>query len=95
MQRGAFVGQLAAFAANQPPWPEEPVESFDPGLVEAPTLLLVGSEDVSDMLEIAERLAATMPRAQFVGWEGVAHMPNLERPEEFNRLVLDFLAAVA
>jgi pimeloyl-ACP methyl ester carboxylesterase len=26
--------------------------------------------------------------------EGVAHMINLERPAEFNRLVLDFLESV-
>ena len=26
--------------------------------------------------------------------QGVAHAPNMERPEEFNRIVLDFLREV-
>jgi pimeloyl-ACP methyl ester carboxylesterase len=36
------------------------------------------------MAEIPEARRATIAEA--------AHLPNLERPEEFNRIVLDFLA---
>ena len=36
--------------------------------------------------------AAHIPGARFELFEGVAHMVNLEQPERFTRLVLDFLA---
>jgi pimeloyl-ACP methyl ester carboxylesterase len=92
MQRDAFRVQLAAFAEDPPPGPEEPLEGFDPSRVEAPTLVLVGDEDVTDMLEIAKLLEREMPNARRVVLPGVAHLPSLERPAEVNRLVLEFLA---
>jgi pimeloyl-ACP methyl ester carboxylesterase len=63
------------------------------GEIRVPTLLLVGDEDVPDMLQIADRLVAGIPSARKVVWEGVAHMPPMERPGEFAGLVLDFLAS--
>ena len=35
---------------------------------------------------------AAIPGARKVVWEGVAHMPPMERPREFERLALEFLA---
>jgi 3-oxoadipate enol-lactonase len=58
-----------------------------------PTLVLVGSEDVSDIHEIADRLASGIPGARKVTLGGTAHVPSLERPEEFDHLVLAFLSA--
>ncbi len=60
--------------------------------VRCPTLLLVGSEDpivpVSAMREVAERLKeselAVVPQA--------GHSAYFEKPEEVNRLVIDFIA---
>lgn len=57
-----------------------------------PTLVLVGTEDLPDMHEIAEKLAAGIPGARKVEIPGTAHVPSLERPDEFDRLVLPFLA---
>ncbi len=34
---------------------------------------------------------AEIPEAQRATIADAAHLPNLERPEEFNRIVLDFL----
>ena len=53
-----------------------------------------GTFDESSVGESGERLAASVPGARRHVFEGVAHMVNLERPAEFNRLVLDFLLAV-
>jgi pimeloyl-ACP methyl ester carboxylesterase len=39
-------------------------------------------------------LDAGIPRAERVVLRGTAHLPNMERPEEFNRVVLEFLAKV-
>jgi 3-oxoadipate enol-lactonase len=61
--------------------------------VRVPTLVLVGSEDVSDIHEIADRLASGIPGAHKVAIAGTAHVPSIERPEEFDRLVLAFLSA--
>ena len=43
---------------------------------------------------MAERLAALVPQGELAVVDGAAHYPNLERPEEFNQLVRDFLAKV-
>ena len=62
------------------------------GEVAAPALVLVGEHDRPDIHAMAAALAAGIPRAQRVLLGGTAHLPNMERPEEFNRVVLEFLA---
>jgi 3-oxoadipate enol-lactonase len=61
------------------------------GEVRAPTLVLVGEEDQPDMHAIAERLAREIPGARLQRIEATAHVPSLERPREFDELVLPFL----
>lgn len=61
--------------------------------IAAPTLVIVGEYDVPDILENAERLATTIPGARKVVLPDVAHIPPMEAPAAFNRLVLDFLRA--
>jgi 3-oxoadipate enol-lactonase len=65
------------------------------GEIEAPTLVLVGEEDVPDIRAIAERLAREIPNARFETIANTAHVPSMERPAEFDRLVLGFLDEVA
>lgn len=60
--------------------------------VQVPTLLIVGDADIPDKLVTVDELAAAIPGAQRVIIPDVAHMVNMEKPEEFNRLVLEFLA---
>jgi 3-oxoadipate enol-lactonase len=62
------------------------------GEVRAPTLVLVGEEDVEDMHRIADTLAASIPDARRATIPGAAHVPNLEQPAAFDALVLEFLA---
>ena len=61
------------------------------GEVQAPALVLVGDLDTPRTLEAADALARGVPGARLAVIEGTAHLPNMERPEEFNRLVLEFL----
>jgi 3-oxoadipate enol-lactonase len=61
------------------------------GEIRVPTLVLVGEEDQPDMHAIAERLAREIPGARLERIEATAHVPNLERPREFDELVLPFL----
>ena len=59
--------------------------------VVAPTLVLVGENDVLDSRLVAERLARDLARAEHHVIDGAGHAPNLEVPVRFNGLVLDFL----
>jgi len=56
-----------------------------------PMLVAVGELDMPDIHEIAELLLAADPNASKVVVDGVAHMVNMERPDEFNRVVLEYL----
>lgn len=60
--------------------------------ISVPTLILVGELDRPEMREIAERLEAEIPNARRETIAGTAHVPNMERSEEFDRLVLEFLS---
>ncbi len=57
-----------------------------------PTLVVVGNQDNPDVVASSELLAARIPGARKAVIDGAAHLPNMERPAEFNRLVLEFLA---
>jgi len=57
----------------------------------APTLALVGELDDASIVTIADLLVARLPRARKVVISGAAHLPNMDKPEEFNRAVLAFL----
>ena len=65
------------------------------GEIEAPTLVLVGEEDQPDMHAIAERLAREIPGARLERIAATAHVPSMERPREFDGLVLPVLAETA
>jgi 3-oxoadipate enol-lactonase len=65
------------------------------GDVRAPTLVIVGEEDQPDMHAIAKRLAAGIPGARLETIADTAHVPSMERPREFDELVLPFLQEAA
>ena len=62
------------------------------GEVQARTLVLTGAEDNDDIQAIADVLVEKLPDARRASISGTAHVPSLERPEEFDRLVLEFLS---
>jgi len=61
--------------------------------IAAPTLVVVGDKDVPTVLEAADLLMNSIPNVWKAVIQDAAHLPNLEHPEECNRLVLDFLQA--
>jgi 3-oxoadipate enol-lactonase len=71
-------------------WPEPPA-SEQLERIDVPTLVVVGSEDVEDIRTIAATLAAGIPGARLETIDGAGHLPSLERPDELNRLLLEFL----
>jgi 3-oxoadipate enol-lactonase len=64
------------------------------GEVAVPTCLIIGDMDVREMLSIIEKLEQGIPGARKVVMHDVAHALNMEQPEEFNRIVLDFLGSL-
>jgi 3-oxoadipate enol-lactonase len=58
-----------------------------------PAMALYGEDDAASSAEENERLAALIPGGRFVPFAGARHLPNVEAPERFNRILLDWLAA--
>lgn len=65
------------------------------GRIGVPTLVAWGDLDFTYIGVNCRYLARSIPRAQAFEMTGVAHLPNLERPDEFNRRLLAFCAAAA
>lgn len=63
------------------------------GEIRARTLVAVGEFDQPDFVDIGRHIAAEVPGARFELLPGVAHLPPMESPATFSRLVLDFLAS--
>ena len=59
--------------------------------IAVPTLILVGDLDRPEMIDIATRLEVEIPGSRRETITGAAHVPSMEQPEEFDRLVLEFL----
>ena len=59
--------------------------------IRAPTLVVVGMHDVTLPPSEGTLAAACIPGARLVRMRGVAHQPMDERPEEFDRSLLDAL----
>ena len=59
--------------------------------ITVPTLVVVGRHDEFTPISDAEFMQERIPNASLVVIEGAAHMPNLERPAEFNTALQSFL----
>jgi pimeloyl-ACP methyl ester carboxylesterase len=60
--------------------------------IAAPTLVVLGEQDLPDFHAVAHTLAAEIPHAQLVVLPAAGHMCNLEAPQQFLQAVLDFLS---
>jgi 3-oxoadipate enol-lactonase len=90
MQRRAYELQLPVWeTAGEELLVPEVAERL--GEIRAPTLVVVGEEDVPDIHAIATRLAREIPGARSGSIADTAHVPSVERPREFDELVLPFL----
>jgi pimeloyl-ACP methyl ester carboxylesterase len=72
-------------------WEPEPPAADRLPDIQAPTLLIVGDEDQPRVFAAADLLEKELPNVRKVVMHGTAHLPNMEHPEGFNRIVLDFL----
>lgn len=82
-QAHAFQAQAAAGAVFD--------RAADVGRIGAPTLVLAGDADLVVPVENARRLAAAIPNARLMIWEGLGHQFFVEAADEFNAHVIMFL----
>lgn len=57
-------------------------------------LVIVGALDTPFLLAAADYMTQQLPASRKVAIENAAHLPNLERPDELNRAVAEFLAEI-
>jgi pimeloyl-ACP methyl ester carboxylesterase len=86
--RAAFTITKMQEAGDRGSLTEQEVRS-----VKAPTLVVWGKYDELANPAGADRLERTIPGARKAIIDNCGHMPQLERADEFNRLVRDFLIA--
>jgi pimeloyl-ACP methyl ester carboxylesterase len=59
-----------------------------------PVLVIVGANDLPYLLTAADYMEEKIPSARKVVMADAAHLPNLDHPEAFQRIVAEFLEAV-
>ena len=57
-----------------------------------PTLVVAGEHDRNAPSTTMKKMADAIPRSTFIEMRGIGHMQNLEAPDEFDGLLLNFLA---
>jgi 3-oxoadipate enol-lactonase len=62
--------------------------------IQAPVLLIQGEKDITVPMWHAKQLRSWIPGARFVVMKKASHMTPVDNPDEFNKLVLKFLADV-
>jgi pimeloyl-ACP methyl ester carboxylesterase len=70
-----------------------PDSTPDLARVAAPTLVVVGEEDVVTPVADSRLLSRAIPRSRLVVLPQAGHLSNLEAPDEFSRAVEDFLTS--
>ena len=59
--------------------------------IRVPTRIIAGEEDTVYSPELARAMAGRIPGADLVMMKRTGHLANLERPERFNEILLEFL----
>ncbi len=67
------------------------LEAILPELAGVPTLLMWGSKDTAVYASSAEPLRKFFPNSELIVFPGIGHLPYEECPEEFNRVLIEFL----
>ena len=63
--------------------------------IHAPALVIVGGDDDKLLQTIADKLEQDIPNVMHVTISETHHMPNMEKPQEFNEIVREFLASLS
>jgi hypothetical protein len=58
-------------------------------------LLIAGEHDKNAPPAVMKKMADAIPRSSYLQMRGIGHLQNLEAPDDFDALVLNFLALPA
>jgi len=64
----------------------------DLGNIRVPTLVIAGEHDRNAAPDMMKKMADRIANATFVAMKGIGHLQNLEAPDDFDGLLLNFLA---
>jgi 2-succinyl-6-hydroxy-2,4-cyclohexadiene-1-carboxylate synthase len=98
-EQGARLIQMVSdysgweWANKDPQRDPEPPPAQRLGEIRARLLAIVGERDLPDFHAIASLIQRNVPSARRVVLPGIGHVVNMEAPERFNALALEFLAA--
>ena len=81
-----FLGNISNMWATQPNYTEEQLQA-----ITTPFLILDGEEEEAIDLNQTKLMALLIPKAELVLMPGTGHFAMFEQPEEFNRIVKEFL----
>ncbi|MEZ4864891.1 MAG: alpha/beta fold hydrolase [Caldilineaceae bacterium] len=62
--------------------------------ITVPTLVIVGAQDDESIQRAGDLLVDRIPAADWTKIERTAHLPSLERPDAFDRILFDFLQRI-
>ncbi len=82
----AFSEAVSLMQSTQPNYSADKL-----GRIHVPVVIVHSEHDEFIKREHAEYLAHAIPRADFIYLPGVSHFAPLQRPEQFNTAMLDFL----
>ena len=61
------------------------------GLIKIPTLLISGEKDTNAPAPMMKKMASKIPGSTYVCMTGTGHLSNMEKPEEFNLILRNFI----
>lgn len=91
----AVQNRTMFIADFQPANPLEPQAITRLQEIKCPVLIVDSTLDHPEISRAAAVMIDAIPNAQRVTIEGAAHLPNMEKPDEFSQAVLDFLNSVS
>jgi 3-oxoadipate enol-lactonase len=59
--------------------------------IRIPTLIVVGALDLDTVRDAARRVVAGIADARLIEWPDTAHLPSMERPDDFLELLRDWI----
>jgi pimeloyl-ACP methyl ester carboxylesterase len=84
-----FVKDVSLMQRTQPNY-----SAHDLAKISVPVVIVLSEHDEFIKREHAEYLAEAIPDAEFIALDGVSHFAPLQRPEQFNAAILEFVGKV-
>lgn len=84
----------ASFARAQAAMAARPDSSELLPTIDVPTLVVTGQVDAIIGPEVARGMSRAIPDARLEVIEGAGHLPNVERPDRFNPVLVEFIESI-